>query len=609
MSAKFDENQELKTATNIVADDSPAQSAELIKLDERYEVVGIIGEGGMGKVYRARHAALGREVAVKVLKAGLAADPITTERFQREARAASAMTHPNLVAVHDHGTTEHGEPFLVMDYCAGQSLSEILKTRKTLTVRETIDIARQVAAALAHAHGRNIVHRDLKPANILMVADTTYSASCSASLGTAKVADFGIAKSLEPQSQQMTRTGEVFGTPFYMSPEQANGQPVDGRTDIYSLGCLIYECLAGHPPFVGDTPIATLVKHLHERIPDLPPTVVATGEGQALHNIIRKCLAKEREDRYQTAEELISDLLKAENAQPVTLPAAQRGRRRWLARMAITACLFVALVMAAVGLSTAPTIKVESTLNPRQGTASYQVTRQPSSGEQLVAKQKALDELVQLTSADRASRVERSKQIVQMTKDAIDATKAAWGIKRDSLDLQMDLIDKAGQLGGFTLPYLIDQLNDLESHVRDEAPGSYLQQRVLTALGRAHHFSGHWEISRDYYKRALKLLDKLDDSDPKDKVVLLTLMGNNYANANEPAKGLPYLKEAIAVHDTNGLPQDWTYSVTKAQYGKAMIEAGQVKQGKALLTEALTHPTWTNNPDRKPYADALAAAK
>jgi formylglycine-generating enzyme required for sulfatase activity len=262
-----------------------------------YEVVAQIGAGGMGEVYRAKDTRLGRDVAIKVLPADFAADAERLKRFEREAKATAALSHPNILDVHDVGTHE-GVPYLVEELLEGESLRERL-ARGPIPVREAVEIAVQVAHGLAAAHGKHIVHRDLKPANVFMTSE-----------GTAKILDFGIAKLVEslPLGEADTLThaptgatelGRVLGTTAYMSPEQARGMPVDPRSDIFSFGVVLYEMLSGQRPFRGETATDTVAAILTQEPPPLPE-----GMPLALQGVVTQCLAKRPDQRFCSAHDL-----------------------------------------------------------------------------------------------------------------------------------------------------------------------------------------------------------------------------------------------------------------------------------------------------------------
>ncbi len=260
-------------------------------LGGRYELRRRLAQGGMATVYLARDRQLDRQVAIKMLHPQVAADPTFAERLRREARAAAGLSHPNIVGVYDWG--RQGERyFIVMEYVSGHSLAEIIAARGPLGPKAAAAIAFEIAAALAFAHRAGIVHRDVKPQNVLLSND-----------GHVKVTDFGIATMMGGgPSAGLTETGTVVGTASYLSPEQARGEPTDARSDLYSLGVVLYEMLSGYPPFRGDTPISVAYQHVQ----DLPVPLgeIAAGVPRVLESITMRLLAKDPEDRYERAEDL-----------------------------------------------------------------------------------------------------------------------------------------------------------------------------------------------------------------------------------------------------------------------------------------------------------------
>lgn len=261
-------------------------------LASRYELLEKVGEGGMAVVYRARDVLLGRLVAVKVLREQFGGDSEFLARFRLEARAAASLSHPNVVNIYDVGE-ERGVHFIVMEYVDGRNLKEIIRSSKPMPLDEACDIALQIARALEAAHRRELVHRDIKPHNILITSERTV-----------KVTDFGIAQAASAAS--LTQTGTVIGSVHYFSPEQARGGSVDGASDIYSLGVVLYEMVTGRLPFEGENPVAIALKHLQER--PTPPRQVNPRIPPELERIILKMLAKGKDDRYRSAAHLIRDL-------------------------------------------------------------------------------------------------------------------------------------------------------------------------------------------------------------------------------------------------------------------------------------------------------------
>ena len=262
---------------------------------ERYELDHLIARGGMAEVYRARDRLLDRPVALKILFPELSIDRTFVERFKREAQAAANLSHPNIVPVFDWGE-DSGTYFIVMEYVDGRALSTILKAAGTLPPERAAEIGAAVAAALGYAHKNRVIHRDVKPGNVLITDESQV-----------KVTDFGIARALNTE-ESLTQTGAVMGTATYFSPEQAEGIGVDARSDIYSLGVVLFEMVTGRPPFTGDTPVAVASKHVRDRPPaprEINPSIPPTFEA-----IILKAMSKDPAHRYQTAEELRADLLR-----------------------------------------------------------------------------------------------------------------------------------------------------------------------------------------------------------------------------------------------------------------------------------------------------------
>jgi eukaryotic-like serine/threonine-protein kinase len=255
-------------------------------LDSRYELIERIAAGGMGEVWRGNDQMLGRPVAVKLLSAVHAGEEQFRARFRAEARYAAALSHPGIARVYDYGESSPlGGPYLVMELVNGEPLSAILDREGRLQPDATLDIISQAARALDVAHQAGIVHRDIKPGNLLITAD-----------GITKITDFGIAKARAAQDMQLTATGIVMGTALYVSPEQATGSEVTGASDIYSLGVVAYECLAGQPPFIADQPLAIAIMHKHDPVPPLPPDVPAP-----VSELVLAMLAKSPEARPESA--------------------------------------------------------------------------------------------------------------------------------------------------------------------------------------------------------------------------------------------------------------------------------------------------------------------
>ena len=279
-------------------------------LSDRYELGEILGFGGMSEVHLARDLRLHRDVAVKVLRADLARDPSFYLRFRREAQNAAALNHPAIVAVYDTGeaaTSSGPLPYIVMEYVDGVTLRDIVHNDGPMPPRRALEVISDACQALNFSHQHGIVHRDVKPANIMISKS-----------GAVKVMDFGIARALADSGNSVTRTAAVIGTAQYLSPEQARGESVDPRSDVYSLGCVLYEMITGVPPFVGDSPVA--VAHQHVREDPVPPSQRHAGISPGLDAVVLKALAKNPDNRYQTAAEMRADLVRVHSGEKPEAP-------------------------------------------------------------------------------------------------------------------------------------------------------------------------------------------------------------------------------------------------------------------------------------------------
>ncbi len=269
-------------------------------LNERYKVVEEIGRGGMSIVYKGVHELMDRLVAIKVLLPQLVSDQTSIKRFQVEAQAASCLSHPNVITIYDYGVVDDEQPFLVMDFLEGESLSDIIKRDDHVEMKRTIPIFMQAAEALEHAHQKGVIHRDLKSSNIMLI-------NFEGKDDFVKVVDFGIAKlmpSSGKQAQHLTATGEIFGSPIYMSPEQCTGSTLDARSDIYSMGAMMYEALTGQPPIMGRSVVETMEMHLTTPPPPLKETRPDLEINESLERVVMKALSKKPEARFQKMQEL-----------------------------------------------------------------------------------------------------------------------------------------------------------------------------------------------------------------------------------------------------------------------------------------------------------------
>jgi eukaryotic-like serine/threonine-protein kinase len=308
-------------------------------LGERYELGAMIGTGGMADVYLAQDVRLNRQVAIKILRSDLARDPSFVTRFNKEALSVAALNNPGIVSVYDSGKEDSPSgamPYIVMEYVEGKTLRELVNKGERFALNRAVEITEGILIALQYSHKNGIIHRDIKPGNI-MITDN----------GDVKVMDFGIARALADTGATMTSTWNIIGTAQYLSPEQATGTQADARSDLYSVGCLLYELLAGKPPFTGDTPVA--IAYQHVSAPLVPITEIQEGLDMALNAFFSIALAKDANERYQSANAMLKDLKKLVKGEGITTQIPKQMRKD-KARNRIAA-LSIALVLLVGGVS------------------------------------------------------------------------------------------------------------------------------------------------------------------------------------------------------------------------------------------------------------------
>ena len=308
-------------------------------LGERYELGAMIGTGGMADVYLAQDVRLNRQVAIKILRSDLARDPSFVTRFNKEALSVAALNHPGIVSVYDSGKEDSPSgamPYIVMEYVEGKTLRELVNKGERFALNRAVEITEGILIALQYSHKNGIIHRDIKPGNI-MITDN----------GDVKVMDFGIARALADTGATMTSTWNIIGTAQYLSPEQATGTQADARSDLYSVGCLLYELLAGRPPFTGDSPVS--ISYQHVSAPLLPITEIQESLDPALNAFFSIALAKDANERYQSANAMLKDLKKLIKGEGITTQIPKQMRKE-KARNRIAA-LSIALVLLVGGVS------------------------------------------------------------------------------------------------------------------------------------------------------------------------------------------------------------------------------------------------------------------
>jgi len=360
-------------------------------LSAKYTFLSTIGEGGMGVIYKARQIVLKKIVAIKMIHPHLC-NAKTLSRLQVEGRAAGVLSHPSIVAVHDCGVTQNGQPYLVMDYVEGATLAEILRKEGSLSAQRVVSLTLQICDALAHSHSKSVLHRDLKPSNIMIVL---------ADDGTEKIRimDFGIAKIIDDTEggavQQLTRTGEAVGSPLYMSPEQCRGKSVDHRSDLYSLGCVMYECLTGAPPLMGNNVLETMMMHMNTKPIALSEATLGNRPSEHLEQTVMRLLEKDPDDRFQSMTDLQSNLrgvrdttfgapaqiTTTDNDQSRTSPNQRqeslrgRGKNQLMAGAGV--CLLLFAIVIAFKLNSIPTANTTAT-RAHTDTAAEKLVKTPA---------------------------------------------------------------------------------------------------------------------------------------------------------------------------------------------------------------------------------------
>ncbi|MCI7513537.1 Stk1 family PASTA domain-containing Ser/Thr kinase [Schaalia hyovaginalis] len=336
------------------------------RLAGRYEIRSLIGRGGMAEVHLGFDTRLSRIVAIKMLRSDLARDSVFQARFRREAQSAASLNHPNIVAVYDTGEEMAlgpdgrgiSVPYIVMEYVEGHTVKDLLSDGTPVPINEAVSIVSGVLSALEYSHSQHLVHRDIKPGNIMLTAD-----------GKVKVMDFGIARALSDSQATMTQTNAVVGTAQYLSPEQARGEQVDARSDLYSTGVVLFELLTGRPPFTGDSAVAVAYQHVQQLAPT--PSAITPDVPEPLDRVVLKALAKNREDRYSSAGSMLADLMRATRGGRVNAPetAVWADTRTMPAPAEQTATLPAAPAFAPVQspTSTVPSLKADEVEQPEKG--------------------------------------------------------------------------------------------------------------------------------------------------------------------------------------------------------------------------------------------------
>ncbi len=619
-SGGFNQNAESTTAPEVVGDKAntpPAQNALINTLfAEKYLILEVLGEGGMSIVYLARHEAMNKLVAIKTLHTHLMSKTTSLMRFKQEAQAASRLEHPGIVAIHDYGITEDGTPYLVMDYVQGESLGDLLNRIKSLTNADALNIFKQTAAAISHAHQRGVVHRDIKPSNIMLNFDEHNSL-------TVKIVDFGVAKLVEGEDAKLTQTGESLGSPLYMSPEQCLGQQLDVRSDIYSFGCVMYEALLGVPALASDSVFKTMMKHIHDMPPSFKEVRRDLKHLGALERIVFKAMAKEPGKRYQKMDDILADLKNLHEEQGLAQRIVQsfeltglRKTTKSLNFMVASSLLIGALILIGAQyilnvlstVSTPPNLQSEPVIWPRfadQGNVE-QVQKDPEEKQMVLGSLQNLviesdEQAVRKSDPNSFSTKQLELAFERRSKGATERNQRHYDTAQSDFVASIDYISR-----------FVDRTKDIQR-------ANALNNLMLAYVGKAdcEYFNAipdYVKAAEDYGK-AVDLLSNLKNSNiwvnlaPNEQLHMLFrhadcyFMKGNYVEANKARHSVPDL-----MRTSDRALKDASYkSLTYSKIAEENFRSNRLPDAKGLYEIAFQE--WTRNGENFEREQAMAAGR
>lgn len=433
------------TTTNCPQDGTQIFETQAGLLATKYDFITVTGSGGMSVVYKARRRDTGEIVAIKMLHS-LLMNEQAMKRFQQEAKAITSLRHPNIINVHDFGVSEHGQPYMVMDFIEGNTLADVIREKGGLTVEESLHRFIQLCDALEHAHEVGVLHRDLKPSNIML-------SNRDGNFADARIVDFGIAKLLDKEDEQtdaghLTKTGELFGSPLYMSPEQCRGSQVDARSDIYSMGCVMYETLTGQPPLKGASMVETFVLQMTEIPQPMSNVCVGRNFPDELEAVIARALAKDPDDRFQTMTELEYALMQIQPNQT----GKHSGRPKLKPRVPVVSKTVIVAAASAISGFILASIMVSAMLSHREK-SEHEAASGVRSGEQAITQQGSSQSAEQqrIDIADYAKRNRRVKKTLEHGDEELAAALRGddLGLARvDLSEAKTPITDRSGVLLG-----------------------------------------------------------------------------------------------------------------------------------------------------------------
>lgn len=501
---------------------------------DRYLLEEIIGQGGIGVVYKAKHTLMNRTVAIKMLRSESLRDERNRQRFQQEAQAISSMNHPNIVSVFDFGFTPDNSAFLVMDYLDGKDLDTLIQEQGYLTPEEVVPIFTQICDAMTRTHEQGIIHRDLKPGNIIVIRK-------DGAKPEAKLVDFGMVKfetQTGRQAQALTQAGEVFGSPYYMSPEQCTGLKLDARSDIYSMGVLMYEAVTGRPPFLAANMAEMAQMHLYEK-PDPIGAVINDTEFPALmENIIFKSLEKNVNDRYQSSEELKQALLSFNKAWTEKNTAVKPVSLRQTTTSRYMKDEILAAIKAAADKKEAEQAAADSTTSSSSSAASTTTTtKNPAATAAPSAGQKNNNQLLMLMGGVILGGCIAVAAFLFLGKSPEHSDATSGGKRWQDLDASGQVALMSGNLADAEQAF--SQAVKLAA-AQNENNNPALTA-TLTGLARVYEKEGKFDMAENVYKQTIDRIEKSDGANSANLAPLLVSLGKLYSSTDR-------LKEAEAVH-------------------------------------------------------------
>ncbi len=561
------------------ADSNSTKTAIGAVIGQHYEIVELLGEGGMSKVYKARHMILNEPVALKLISSHFTNEAKTLMRFRQEALAATHLKHPNICGVREFGV-DNGSPFLVMDFIDGTSIDDILTKEKRIDHQRALQLVLDVCEGLEYAHKKDVIHRDIKPANLIVKTEKDGSTSV-------EIVDFGIAKLIreDDSGPNLTATGEVFGTPNYMSPEQCLGKSVDKRSDIYSLGCVLFHLVSGRAPFASNSVLETLMKQVKddpEYLNNVPGSVNA---------IIQKCTRKAAADRYQSMAELKSDIKKVLAGEPISTTVSKPKRSP----------LLLALIWIVVVCTSGVVINNIIHSNSQNTSIS---SSQESTGPTLTANSEWAKKHHQ---ADLLHRKGDTARALPMYEEAYDTAKKSNAAPRELTYLAEEMAGCARYL------------NDGEKAIKyyglaaDQAKniGDYdWQQRLLGGLARSEFEQKQYDKGLNHYEEILRIQTNAVGDDPVIMEYWLTV-GTAYMDAGRPAQAESYFKKTLELGTRYPGSEHKTVALAHYQLGRIADLNGQMDVAKQEYETALKlgRLAWLQNDDMTKIQDALSKLK